>query len=173
MAQSQQSTAGGSQATTRTAEPATTGSRTETATTTRAQPQGPNLTLTGAHDRSRGPRVRWDENVVDNEGMGKKSSKVCCIYHAPKAIDESSDESDSSSSSSSSSDGSDTDADEGASASRRGDADRIGKGKGKGAARGRRSKKGADVKKTRRPSPNAYEKVPKPKKDGPGAGGPV
>lgn len=57
---------------TRTAEPST-GSRTETQI--RAQPQAPTLTLTGAHDRSRGPRVRWDENVVDNEGMGKKSSK--------------------------------------------------------------------------------------------------
>lgn len=56
----------------RTTDPGT-GSRTETQTL--AQPEGPILTLTGAHDRSRGPRVRWDENVVDNEGMGKKSSK--------------------------------------------------------------------------------------------------
>jgi len=33
---------------------------------------------------------------VDNEGAGKKSSKICCIYHKPKAFDESSDEDDSS-----------------------------------------------------------------------------
>jgi len=38
-------------------------------------------------------RVQWAEDVVDNEGLGRKSSKVCCIYHAPKPIDESSDES--------------------------------------------------------------------------------
>lgn len=65
------SSSAGGQAT-RAAEPSA-GSRTETQA--RAQPQGPVLTLTGAHNRSRGPRVRWDENVVDNEGMGKKSSK--------------------------------------------------------------------------------------------------
>jgi protein phosphatase 1 regulatory subunit 11 len=59
-----------------------------------------------------GPRVKWDDEVVDNEGMGKKKSKstfqtcflllayadsflraVCCIYHKPKQFDESSDES--------------------------------------------------------------------------------
>lgn len=67
-------------------------------------------------------RVVWSEETVDNEGMGKKKSKsvwrwaggraetaaacktrfadclftpvtVCCIYHKPKAFDESSDES--------------------------------------------------------------------------------
>lgn len=57
-------------------------------------------------------KVIWREDVVDNEGAGKKSSKsmsfcvyfkiselefcsVCCIYHKPKAFDESSDEDDS------------------------------------------------------------------------------
>jgi len=30
--------------------------------------------------------------VVDNEGAGKKSSKICCIYHKPKQFDESSSE---------------------------------------------------------------------------------
>ena len=38
-------------------------------------------------------RVVWSEETVDNEGMGKKKSKICCIYHKPKAFDESSDES--------------------------------------------------------------------------------
>jgi protein phosphatase 1 regulatory subunit 11 len=28
-------------------------------------------------------RVTWDEGVVDNENMGKKSSKICCIYRKP------------------------------------------------------------------------------------------
>ncbi|TDL25525.1 hypothetical protein BD410DRAFT_765013 [Rickenella mellea] len=42
--------------------------------------------------RSR-PRVAWTDDVVDNEGMGKKKSKICCIYHKPRRFDESSDES--------------------------------------------------------------------------------
>eukprot|EP00531_Pseudo-nitzschia_arenysensis_P019657 CAMPEP_0116137596 /NCGR_PEP_ID=MMETSP0329-20121206/12328_1 /TAXON_ID=697910 /ORGANISM="Pseudo-nitzschia arenysensis, Strain B593" /LENGTH=147 /DNA_ID=CAMNT_0003632513 /DNA_START=110 /DNA_END=553 /DNA_ORIENTATION=+ len=37
--------------------------------------------------------VRWDEAVVDNEGMGRKSSKRCCIFHKPRAFGESSTDS--------------------------------------------------------------------------------
>ncbi|TFK36757.1 phosphatase inhibitor-domain-containing protein [Crucibulum laeve] len=37
-------------------------------------------------------RVAWDEDVIDNEGCGKKKSKICCIYHKPRRFDESSDE---------------------------------------------------------------------------------
>mmetsp|Transcript_268 Transcript_268/g.494 ORF Transcript_268/g.494 Transcript_268/m.494 type:complete len:115 (+) Transcript_268:160-504(+) len=53
---------------------------------------GENLTLTlttaPAH------HVTWDETVIDNEGLGRKSSKRCCIYKKPSAWDEtSSDES--------------------------------------------------------------------------------
>ncbi|KAG8771837.1 Type 1 phosphatases regulator ypi1 [Serendipita sp. 405] len=40
-----------------------------------------------------GQRVVWKEDVIDNEGSGKKKSKICCIYHKPKRWDESSDES--------------------------------------------------------------------------------
>lgn len=39
------------------------------------------------------PSVRWDENVVDNEGLGKKSSKRCCIFHKQRAFGESSTDS--------------------------------------------------------------------------------
>ncbi|WVF71308.1 hypothetical protein IAT40_006111 [Kwoniella sp. CBS 6097] len=35
-------------------------------------------------------RVVWSDETVDNEGMGKKKSKICCIYHKPRAFDESS-----------------------------------------------------------------------------------
>ncbi|KAI0696941.1 phosphatase inhibitor-domain-containing protein [Cytidiella melzeri] len=52
------------------------------------------LRLRGAprtRDRNR-PRVVWREDVVDNEHAGKKSSKICCIYHKPKRFDESSSE---------------------------------------------------------------------------------
>ncbi len=51
--------------------------------------------------------VTWDENVVNNEGLGRKSSKRCCIFHKQRPFGESSTESseedgnDSSSSSSS------------------------------------------------------------------------
>lgn len=31
-----------------------------------------------------------DETVIDNEGMGRKSSKRCCIFHKPRAFGESS-----------------------------------------------------------------------------------
>ena len=37
--------------------------------------------------------ITWDTGVVDNENMGKKSSKCCCIYNKPKAVGESSSES--------------------------------------------------------------------------------
>ncbi|KZT67922.1 hypothetical protein DAEQUDRAFT_812456 [Daedalea quercina L-15889] len=57
-----------------------------------------------AAPRSR-PRVVWREDVVDNEGAGKKSSKICCIYHKPKAFDESSSEESSDSDSDSGDDG--------------------------------------------------------------------
>ena len=44
--------------------------------------------------RLRAPRrVRFDESVVDNENLGRKKSKSCCIYHRRRAFDESSDES--------------------------------------------------------------------------------
>lgn len=66
------------------------------------------LRLRGGPNRRQ--KVVWSEETVDNEGMGKKRSKspfrlhlrpdmtdesdlVCCIYHRPKAYDESSSES--------------------------------------------------------------------------------
>ncbi|KAJ9642563.1 Type 1 phosphatases regulator ypi1 [Coniosporium apollinis] len=108
--------------------------------------------------------IQWAEDVIDNEGMGKKSSKVCCIYHKPHAVDESSgsDSSDSSSDSDSDSEPDNSTA-RPVGGSRRGrkghhhhhdhgdgDGDGCGggsEGKGKGKARKR--------------SPNAYEKQPK------------
>ncbi|EMD97834.1 hypothetical protein COCC4DRAFT_42326 [Bipolaris maydis ATCC 48331] len=115
--------------------------------------------------------IQWAEDVVDNEGMGKKSSKVCCIYHKPRAVDESSDDDSSDSSSS------DSDSDSEPDNSTARPAGRI------GAARGRRphqhdhdgcaenhgchegSGQSQKTKRQRRkPSPNAYEKMPKQKK---------
>jgi protein phosphatase 1 regulatory subunit 11 len=39
------------------------------------------------------PGVSWDEAVVDNEGMGRKSSKRCCIFHKQRPFGESSTDS--------------------------------------------------------------------------------
>lgn len=85
---------------------------------------------------------------------------VCCIYHRPKRVDESSDESSSDSSSS------DSDSDSEPERKRK-----VGGGKDDGCGhnhdhehnhshrRGRRT----NGKKKRAPSPNAYEKIPKQK----------
>lgn len=134
--------------------------------------------------------IQWAEDVVDNEGMGKKSSKglykqeyirrlmligelVCCIYHKPREVGESSDES----SSDSSSDDSDSEPDNG-------EARPAGGRKGGDGRRGRRphnhehnhdhgehdhdepngGPSQPQKRPRRRPSPNAYEKMPKQKK---------
>ena len=96
--------------------------------------------------------MHWAENVVDNEGMGKKSSKVCCIYHKPHEPGDSDSDSDSSSSSDSDSEPDLSRAQKaGGKKGRRkgecGDGDR---------ARDKDKGKAAD----RRPSPNAYERQP-------------
>ncbi|XP_065357008.1 E3 ubiquitin-protein ligase PPP1R11 [Calliphora vicina] len=39
-------------------------------------------------------KVVWHEGTVDNEHMGKKKSKCCCIYKKPVAFGESSSEDD-------------------------------------------------------------------------------
>ncbi|KAI9671800.1 MAG: hypothetical protein M1831_003328 [Alyxoria varia] len=139
-------------------------------------PAGPTLRLRGAdsNTRERGERnrrVQWAEDVVDNEGMGKKKSKVCCIYHKPRAAGESSSEDESSSSDS------DSDSDGGAAnddgsarpggrmARNRQMNDRVSEhgdhcANAHAHDRGVRGRelKGKD---TRKPSPNAYEKQPK------------
>lgn len=38
--------------------------------------------------------VKWADGVLDNEGMGKKSSKKCCIYHKPRVFGNWSDDED-------------------------------------------------------------------------------
>lgn len=50
--------------------------------------------------------VQFEADVVDNEFLGRKSSKVCCIYHKPKQRNHGGD-----TDSDSSSDSSDTDGD--------------------------------------------------------------
>ncbi len=38
------------------------------------------------------PSVSWGEDVIDNEGLGKKTSKRCCIWHKKKKFAESDSE---------------------------------------------------------------------------------
>lgn len=40
-------------------------------------------------------KIQWQEGTVDNENMGKKSSKCCCVYKKPRMFGESSSEEDS------------------------------------------------------------------------------
>lgn len=42
-------------------------------------------------------QVSWGGDTLDNENLGRKSSKVCCIYHKRRAFAESSSESSSNS----------------------------------------------------------------------------
>lgn len=50
------------------------------------------LRLHGGSRRHHRGQVEWEDTVVDNEGCGRRSSKICCIYHRQKRFDESSDE---------------------------------------------------------------------------------
>ncbi|KAJ5583693.1 hypothetical protein N7535_002313 [Penicillium sp. DV-2018c] len=113
-------------------------------------------------------RIRWSEDVVDNEGMGKKSSKVCCIYHKARPVGESSSEESSSSSSDNDSDSEDE------RRKARSDVARRTRGRGRELHSEHTSQPGEECcseshgpkQKTnrRKPSPNAYEKMPKSSK---------
>ncbi|KAL4740877.1 phosphatase inhibitor-domain-containing protein [Aspergillus similis] len=106
--------------------------------------------------------IRWSEDVVDNEGMGKKSSKVCCIYHKTRPVGESSSESESSDSESDS----DSSRETGDPNDRRGCGhpnhhhDAAHKSSRRGRASDGHSKDNQKGQR-RKPSPNAYEKMPK------------
>lgn len=50
------------------------------------------LKLRGGKTRKK--RVRWENNVIDNENLNRKKSKKCCIYHKSRNWDESDSESD-------------------------------------------------------------------------------
>lgn len=84
---------------------------------------------------------------------------VCCIYHRPKGVDESSDES--------SSDSSDSDSDSGSEPERKRKVsdgkDDCGHNHDHGHNHSHRRGRRTNGKKKREPSPNAYEKIPKQK----------
>ncbi|KOC17481.1 ppp1r11-prov protein [Aspergillus flavus AF70] len=113
--------------------------------------------------------IRWSEDVIDNEGMGKRSSKVCCIYHKARPVGESSSESESSDSESSDAD-SDNEIDNPRNTLGRSSVHHITDNHSHeqesehDRERGRLTccpNHGHRKLKRRRPSPNAYEKMPK------------
>lgn len=134
----------------------------------------PSGTLRLRAEPSEQRHIQWAEDVIDNEGMGKKSSKVCCIYHKPRAVDESSDESSSDSSSDS-----ESDSEPDNSTARPLGAGRRGRAQGRNphnhshrhhdhdhdhdhdGDRPARSQPKRSQAKSRKRSPNAYEKMPK------------
>lgn len=147
------------------------GSVTTTITSLPPQTEGLVLRLRGDHTiqstetTQTGPRrrIQWAEGVIDNEGLGRKKSKVCCIYHKTREVGESSSEDDSSSDSSSDDDSGDD-----------GAARPVGGYKGSRRGRKGRGHKHDDAdgdcdghdhvhgeKGKRKPSPNAYERMPR------------
>jgi len=117
-------------------------------------PEG-TLRLRGGPIQNR--RVTWGEDVIDNEDMGRKKSKVCCIFRPARPFGESSSEESSSDNSSSDSD-SDMDNDDRArpTGNSHGCGDHSHRPHNHVHSR-RKSRRGPK----RPPSPNAYEKMPK------------
>uniref|UniRef100_A0A060T9Y6 Type 1 phosphatases regulator n=1 Tax=Blastobotrys adeninivorans TaxID=409370 RepID=A0A060T9Y6_BLAAD len=116
-------------------------SSTRSATTTITEPTRGQLRLQGSANER---RVRWTEDVVDNEHMNKKKSKICCIFHPQREFGESSEEELSESS------GSDSDSDS--------DSDAQGSSNNKGKAKQCKHRHHHDGR------PNAYERQPTYKK---------
>ncbi|GAB0201507.1 E3 ubiquitin-protein ligase PPP1R11 [Grus japonensis] len=57
-----------------------------------AEPENRSLTLKLCK-RKPDKKVEWSSDTVDNEHLGRRSSKCCCIYEKPRAFGESSTES--------------------------------------------------------------------------------
>ena len=110
------------------------------------------LRLRGGPKKKSARRVVWDDDVVDNEGCGRKSSKICCIYHKPKRFDESSDE-----------DSTDTDSDSDCGHIHHHDQGESSSG---GGAQAERSGGSSTTVEQAQYEPNAYEQAPSSKKKG-------
>lgn len=58
------------------------------------EPAQNTLKITLKKEKDKAKKIKWTEDTVDNEGLGKKKSKCCCQYKKPRAnLDESSDSS--------------------------------------------------------------------------------
>lgn len=103
-------------------------------------------------DKKAKPRVRWTNDVVDNENMDKKKSKICCIFHPQREFGELSSES-----SDESSDESDQSDDGTAGGPGDSNGPQANGGSGHDACCGSHKRK---QKKPKKSTPNAYEKQP-------------
>ncbi|XP_040607430.1 E3 ubiquitin-protein ligase PPP1R11-like [Mesocricetus auratus] len=65
---------------------------TETAVTVTSEPENQSLTIK-LQERKPEKKIEWTTDTVDNEHMGRRSSKCCCICEKPRAFSESSTES--------------------------------------------------------------------------------
>ena len=70
----------------------TSSSATSTATAKKANPPDPKQVLVLKNKPKK--EIKWSEDVIDNEHMGKKKSKCCCIHHKPHGSNDSDSESD-------------------------------------------------------------------------------
>lgn len=53
-----------------------------------------NINLSSPLEKAKsGKRVEWSSDTIDNEHLGRRSSKCCCVYEKPRAFGESSSES--------------------------------------------------------------------------------
>nr|XP_057904062.1 E3 ubiquitin-protein ligase PPP1R11 [Doryrhamphus excisus] len=64
----------------------------ETSTPPPPQQEGRSLTIK-LRKRKTEKKVEWSSDTVDNEHLGRRSSKCCCIYEKPRQFGESSSES--------------------------------------------------------------------------------
>lgn len=65
----------------------------QTSTPPPPQQEGRSLTIK-LRKRKTEKKVEWSSDTVDNEHLGRRSSKCCCIYEKPRQFGESSSESD-------------------------------------------------------------------------------
>lgn len=65
---------------------------TETTVTVTTEPENRSLTIK-LRKRKPEKKVEWTSDTVDNEHMGRRSPKCCCVYEKPRAFGESSTES--------------------------------------------------------------------------------
>ncbi|XP_028912357.1 E3 ubiquitin-protein ligase PPP1R11-like isoform X1 [Ornithorhynchus anatinus] len=65
---------------------------TETTVPCTTEPENRSLTIK-LRKRKPDKKVEWSSDTVDNEHLGRRSSKCCCIYEKPRVFGESSTES--------------------------------------------------------------------------------
>lgn len=60
------------------------GVRSETLCKTEEADKDDTATLKLKLKKKENKKIQWTEDTVDNEGLGKKKSKICCVYKKPR-----------------------------------------------------------------------------------------